>query len=176
MNFLDDVNNCQLLEELVYFLHSNIYSLLQNSAQSEEYFSCCTCSGTFLQILIFWCFKFISFSHHHLNPHAFTNSIQCNKFYFSEICILIWIKASALAREWSSKSFLLLYDFVFSFYSQFKYNVFFAHPISKVIFVYIWFDAFPASEYNEVFSGYQPGKVVQLTIDCWLLCLFKLLN
>jgi hypothetical protein len=53
MNFLDDVNNCQLLEELVYFLHSNIYSLLQNSAQSEEYFSCCTCSGTFLQILIF---------------------------------------------------------------------------------------------------------------------------
>jgi hypothetical protein len=27
--------------------------------------------------------------------------------------------------------------------------------------VYIRFGAFPASEYNEVFSGYQPGKVVQ---------------
>jgi hypothetical protein len=25
----------------------------------------------------------------------------------------------------------------------------------------IRFDAFPASEYNEVFSGYQPGEVVQ---------------
>jgi hypothetical protein len=27
------------------------------------------------------------------------------------------------------------------------------------------FDAFPAREYNEVFSGYQPGKVVQFCIN-----------
>jgi hypothetical protein len=30
---------------------------------------------------------------------------------------------------------------------------------------WIRFDAFPASEYNEVFSGYQPGKVVQFCTD-----------
>jgi hypothetical protein len=30
---------------------------------------------------------------------------------------------------------------------------------------YIRFDAFPASEYNEVFSGYQPGEVVQFCRD-----------
>jgi hypothetical protein len=31
----------------------------------------------------------------------------------------------------------------------------------KITF-FIQFDAFPASEYDEVFLGYQPGKVVQL--------------
>jgi hypothetical protein len=35
----------------------------------------------------------------------------------------------------------------------------------KLIFDYIRFDAFPASEYNEVFLGYQLGEVVQFSRD-----------
>jgi hypothetical protein len=35
----------------------------------------------------------------------------------------------------------------------------------KLIVIHIRFDAFPASEYSEVFSGYQPGEVVQFCRD-----------
>jgi hypothetical protein len=37
--------------------------------------------------------------------------------------------------------------------------------VSYVTGKYIRFDAFPASEYNEVFSGYQPGEVIQFSRD-----------